>query len=164
MKRANRVILLAHCILNQNAVVKPLARAKGAYEAIITTIMNEGIGLVQLPCPETLHLGLDRLPMSYEEYDTTAFKVLCSNLVTNQMLYIEKLLENGTEIVGILGIESSPSCDQATRKGHFMESLHGIEVLNQLPKLDVPEAYAEDEEATTAFLNVLSEWLKGAVG
>ena len=52
--RSKKVVLVSHCILNQNSVVNDLARAKGAYREIVETIMDNDIGIHQLPCPETV--------------------------------------------------------------------------------------------------------------
>lgn len=37
-----------HSILNQNSVVEPLARARGAYIEIVNLLMDNGIGIIQL--------------------------------------------------------------------------------------------------------------------
>src|SRR5690554_3712578 len=108
MERSKKVIFLSHCILNQNTTVKPLARAKGAFKDVIEVIMNKDIGFHQMPCPEFRHLGLNRVPLSKEEYDTKEFRILCYNLAMDTYNIINEYLESDYEIVGILGIKDSP--------------------------------------------------------
>lgn len=50
MKRNKKLLIVSHCIINQNSVVEPLARAKGAFPVIIK-LLEEEIGIIQLPCP-----------------------------------------------------------------------------------------------------------------
>ncbi|RBP36561.1 CD3072 family TudS-related putative desulfidase [Garciella nitratireducens] len=151
MKRGRKIILVSHCILNQNTVVKPLARAKGAYTKIVEEILNHEIGIHQLPCPEFIYLGLQRKPMEKEEYDTSQYRSLCKNLSKTVLQIIKEYLKNGYEILGIIGIENSPSCDINGKKGIFMEELFNL--LKQsnisLKTLDIPEEYEEGKNFST---------------
>lgn len=160
MLRANKVIVVSHCILNQNAVVKPLARAKGAFEVITKMITDMGFGIVQLPCPETLFLGLERQPMTKEEYATPEYTILCSQLAQREVDYL-KLLHNGkVSIVGMIGIDQSPTCSQYGEVGHFMMALQKHGQIESIPKIDVPELYGENAEATATFDNEFMVWLE----
>lgn len=123
MDRSKRVILLAHCILNQNTVVFPLARAKGAYKEIVDTIMEAGIGIHQLSCPEYKYLGLSRKPMNKEEYDVPDFRRVCNDIAADTTNVIKEYLSNNYEIIGIIGINQSPSCSIYGEQGILMEEL-----------------------------------------
>ncbi|HEX3072533.1 MAG TPA: hypothetical protein VHP30_02865, partial [Ignavibacteriales bacterium] len=59
-KRSKKIIFLSHCILNQNAKPDKWALYPGAITGVIELLMKEGIGIVQMSCPELLYLGLDR--------------------------------------------------------------------------------------------------------
>lgn len=150
MKRSKKIIFVSHCILNQNTVVEPLARAKGPYTKILKEILNQGIGIHQLPCPEFIHLGLQRKPMKKSEYDTPRYRSLCRKLSQNVLQTIQEYLKNGYEILGVIGIGNSPTCDISGNRGIFMEEL--FELLKksniQLNMLDVPEEYKDGEEQT----------------
>ena len=43
---------LAHCILNANAKVAGIAQTPGAIPVIVEGLLRDGVGIVQLPCPE----------------------------------------------------------------------------------------------------------------
>ncbi len=160
MLRANKVILVSHCILNQNSVVRPLARAKGAFEEIVKMISQRGFGIVQLPCPETLFLGLERLPMSKAEYATPEYIALCERLATREIEYIKLLQEGKVCIAGMIGIDQSPTCSQYGEVGHFMMALRNFAELECVPKLDIPELFGESDEETQNFYLKMEYWLE----
>lgn len=158
MDRSKRVIFAAHCVLNQNSVVEPLARAKGAYKDIIELIMDKGIGIHQLPCPEFRFLGLGRPPMSKEEYDTPEFRELCKVLAADSAKIIEVYSNSGYEIVGILGIHQSPTCSITGLQGVFMEEL--IPILESkgisINIFEVPEDYYDGDRGVD-FIEFLAD-------
>ena len=55
--RSRKVVFLAHCLLNQNAIsdVYP-----AAFRELVQFFLEHQVGIVQLPCPELCCLGLDR--------------------------------------------------------------------------------------------------------
>lgn len=123
MKRHKKIVLLAHCILNQNAVVYPLARANGGFNEIICNYLKDGYGLYQLPCPELQHLGLSRMPMSKEDYNTTEYKDLCHALAQKVIEDIRGFVADDVSIDILHGINESPTCSITAKRGHFMEVL-----------------------------------------
>lgn len=147
MERSKRVIFISHCILNQNTVVQPLARAKGAYRDIVKELMDNEIGIHQLPCPEYRYLGLRREPMTKEEYSTYDFITLNKNIAIDTLKIIQEYLNNDYEILGILGINKSPTCGIKGKMGIFMEELLGLlEEENIVLKLiDVPTEYFDGD-------------------
>ena len=58
--RSRRVVFLAHCLLNQNAISDGTAEVPAAHREILRTVLDARVGVVQLPCPELCCLGLDR--------------------------------------------------------------------------------------------------------
>jgi predicted secreted protein len=121
MQRSKKILLVSHCILNQNTVIDEEARAAGAVFSTVEWAMNEGYGFLQLPCPEFTFLGLNRPSMTYEEYNTPEYRKHCRVILQPVLQQAEEYLKNGYEIVGLLGIQSSPSCDPT--RGIFMEEL-----------------------------------------
>ena len=111
MQRSKRILLVSHCILNQNTVIKDEERAEGAVLSAATWALTEGFGLLQLPCPEFTFLGLERPPMTYEEYDTKEYRRHCRQILQPVLEQALDYLKNGYEMAGVLGIQSSPSCD-----------------------------------------------------
>lgn len=161
MERSKRVIFISHCIINQNTVVCPLARAKGAYREIIEEIMNNGIGIHQLPCPEHRHLGFKREPMDKNQYDTIEYRNLCRNISQDTINIMKEYLDNDYEIVGLIGINESPTCSIRDAKGILMEELLSLaekEEIN-LRTIDVPTDYMDGKD-NEGFIRELEEFIK----
>lgn len=148
MDRSKRVIFVSHCVLNQNTVVCPLARAKGGYRDVVQEIMESGIGIHQLPCPEYRQLGLQREPMSKAEYDTVEFRTLCKSISQDTINIMKEYLDNGYEVVGLIGINESPSCSIRVTEGILMEELLDIAKKEQisLNTIDVPGEYVDGKD------------------
>ena len=68
-----RLLLLSHCVLNQNAVVQPLARSGGVMRSAVDWALDQGYELYQLPCPEFRFAGPNRAPASFDDYNTIGF-------------------------------------------------------------------------------------------
>jgi predicted secreted protein len=131
MQRSKQILLVSHCILNQNTVIENEARAEGAVESATKWAMKEGYGILQLPCPEFTFLGLNRPPMTYEEYNTVEYRNHCRHILTPLLQQILDYQNNSFEMVGVLGIQSSPSCDPS--RGVFMEVLTSMFEENAIP-------------------------------
>ena len=58
--RSKKVVFLAHCLLNQNAISDGTAAYPAAFQELIRFFLDNEVGIVQLPCPELCCLGLDR--------------------------------------------------------------------------------------------------------
>lgn len=139
MKRGQRLVLVSHCVLNQNVVVRPLARARGALAAAAEAAISSGCGIVQLPCPETAHGGLTRPPMTRDEYDCPEYRALCSDLADRVIAELRPLLADGCRIVGAIVIDGSPSCSVSKPRGVWMRELLGRPELQGVPALGIPE-------------------------
>ena len=135
---------MSHCVLNQNCVVYPLARSKGAF-SFVNKIVESGVGIIQLPCPEIKFLGITRKSMTKEEYDTKEYRKLCMELFAPILEELIIYMENGYYFCGIIGINESPTCSITGNRGVFMEEifrmLHekGIEPFFY----EVPEEYSD---------------------
>lgn len=152
MLRSKSLVILCHCVINQNSVVMPLARAKGSFQ-FVKQLIDEGLGIIQLPCPEFKYLGITRRPMEKEEYDTKEYRRLCRDLAIPTVKDIEEYLKEGYSIKGIVGIEESPTCSISGKRGIFMEELiNELEIRNiQLSYVEVPADYS-DEKASIEWL------------
>lgn len=157
--RKKEIIIVSHCVLNQNSVINGWERAPGAFNHVVHNLLDRNIGIIQLPCPELKHLGLNRPPQTKMEYNTKAYRILCSDLAKEMVGEIVTYRESGYKIVGLIGIGQSPTCDTLGNKGLFMEAL--FDELNdkqiQIPTLDIPESYEEGQmdmsEALKKFLD-----------
>ncbi len=126
-KRSKRVLLVAHCVLNQNVKIDRCARYPGMIEQVSQVLIDAGVGLIQMPCPELLYLGLDRqvdkrASATIESEDTRVArrmtedtgKALCREIASNLVYQVEEYRKNGFEIIGIVGIDGSPTCGVET--------------------------------------------------
>lgn len=160
MERSKRVIFLSHCVLNQNTVVHPLARAKGAYRDIIEELMANDVGIHQLPCPEYRCLGLKREPMTKEEYDSENYRTINKTIAKDTLNIIKEYLKSDYEILGIIGINESPTCGIIGEMGIFMEEL--LSMLEEeniiLNLVDVPSNYY-DGDKSKKFIEELHNFL-----
>ena len=108
--RGKKIALIAHCLLNANAKVLEFARYPGIFMDVLTTLNKYDIGVVQLPCPETLYLGVQRWWHVKDLYDNPGFRKFCYNLSIPFADQINAFREVGYKIVCILGIDGSPTC------------------------------------------------------
>lgn len=110
MQRGNKLIFVAHCLLNANSKLKNLASYSGVKESVIRPYLEDGYGIIQLPCPETLYGSLNRWGMTYEQYDHPAFRRFCTALLQPYMEQIRVYLNSGCAIDKIIGVAGSPNC------------------------------------------------------
>lgn len=184
-QRSKALVVVVHCILNQNAKVYGIARYPGVIRPVVELLVKEGFGIIQMPCPETTYLGLRRWQYVKEQYDTPAFREHCSKLVKSIVDQIEDYRENGYKVVAVLGADGSPSCGvnrtprnptwgglipdrlpnqkQVSEMGVYMEAL--AEELKkrqlQIPFLGVPE-YPEAGDLETALAQIEEQVKKQA--
>lgn len=122
-KRGKKILLVAHCILNQNSKIDFCAYYPGAILEAAQAILDSGVGIIQLPCPELLCLGLDRQAderesRTIESEDTRVAKLmkekqsacLCQSIVDSIAYQIEEYNKHGFQIIGLLGVNGSPTC------------------------------------------------------
>jgi predicted secreted protein len=109
--------------LNQNAKIDRCAHYPGAIKEVAQILIDAGVGILQMPCPELLCLGLDRqveagIHTTVESEDTRVAQhmvedqtqTLCRRLVSDLVYQVEEYQRNGFELVGIIGINGSPTC------------------------------------------------------
>ncbi|RPI76752.1 MAG: DUF523 domain-containing protein [Desulfobacteraceae bacterium] len=143
--RSKTILFVAHCILNQNSISDGTAGFPGSAKHIVDLLLESNIGIVQLPCPELMCLGLDRgdpagaqrpvieensrIRAALEQKDATT---KLRTLVEPVVFQISEYLRYGFDIKGIVGINRSPSCGVETTsrdnqevagRGVFMEAL-----------------------------------------
>jgi predicted secreted protein len=122
-KRNKKIILTAHCLMNQNSISDGTADFPSQFDKVINLLMTHKIGIIQLPCPELICLGLDR-----QNRDNAGRELLLENTRIRCLLdkkEHQKILKNKAKeivtqieeykkydfkIVGIIGVNRSPSC------------------------------------------------------
>jgi len=126
-RRGRKVVVLAHCILNQNAKLDRCAHCAGAVREVVEVLLENGIGILQMECPEMLHLGLDRqtdrtVTPSIEAEDTRIARrmeeppaqKIVERIAQNVVQQIADYQAHGFTVIGMLGINGSPSCGVET--------------------------------------------------
>ena len=145
---SKKIIVVSHCVLNQNAVVHGLERAKGAFP-LVEEILKRGIGIIQLPCPEFLYLGSNRPSMNKAEYEKTeGYAEHCRRILEPVFWQLEEYQKNGYSYLGVLGTQESPSCSLSFPKGILMEKyIEEMERRNWTQAcFEVPVFYNEEEK------------------
>ena len=121
--RSKNVIFVAHCVLNQNSVSDGTAACPGSIKEILALLNESNVGIVQMPCPELVCLGLDRGNVDGSTYpvleENTRIRRMMSQrsaidkiaLLVQQLVFqISEYRKYGFTVLGIVGINRSPSC------------------------------------------------------
>lgn len=146
--RSKKVIFIAHCILNQNAISDGTAVYPGSVKKLVEWLINKNFGIVQIPCPELLCLGLDRgnsdgcnYPVLEENtrirclMEEKASSEKIKHIVNEVVFQISEYKKNDFEVIAIVGMNRSPSCGVDTTsknnkevagKGVFIQELEKI--------------------------------------
>ncbi|PWI19398.1 hypothetical protein DI272_38515 [Streptomyces sp. Act143] len=143
--RSKRVVLVSHCILNANSLSDGTADYPAVNSDIVQLLARSDIGIIQMPCPELMCLGLDRGDVRGAErhvvVENTRIRAELEKPSTHRMLmsYVdqvtfqaEQYVTAGFDLLGIIGVDRSPSCGVNTTskggrevagQGVFVESL-----------------------------------------
>jgi predicted secreted protein len=130
-ERARRVVLVSHCLLNQNTRYAGGATRRGAVSELVDELVDAGYGIHQLSCPERLAWGGVLKRHSLWLYDSKgklryAFRgvllrafvwwtrLVYSSLARQVVRDVTDYQRSGVEVVGIVGIGASPSCGVLT--------------------------------------------------
>lgn len=118
--RSKRVVFVAHCLLNQNAISDNTAVYPAAFREVVDFFLEQDVGIVQMPCPELCCLGLNRgdpaggtREVTVENtrirtaMQATAPHEMLLRLVELVMLQITEYHRNGFQILGIVGANRS---------------------------------------------------------
>jgi predicted secreted protein len=107
-RREKRVAFVAHCLLNQNAMVAEMPRYAGVVSPVVDLLKKRGFDIEQLPYPEITYFGLKRWWSTKEIYDTPSYRRHCQNLARFTADSIERYHKDGYDIV-LIGLDGSPS-------------------------------------------------------
>ena len=114
-RRKRRVIFISHCWLNINTRFPEGCAFEGANVPLIKTLLDSGLGIIQMPCPEYECLGLEKA--GYGEITGTALRSGFRRVAEVVAKQIEDYRDLGFEIVGVMGMNPSPSCGVDAAKG-----------------------------------------------
>jgi predicted secreted protein len=127
----NNCVLICHCLLD------PLTRVKGARKMkrdIVAVLINENIGMIQLPCPE-IKYGFSRPQRNKEDYDTPEYRKYCRRLADEIAETVKEYENAGYTVFGLISIGGSPTCgfqrthvkgEPVKEPGVFIEELQEV--------------------------------------
>ncbi len=135
-KRSRRVIFLSHCLLNENTRYLGGACRGGCVREIVAQCIDAELGMVQMPCPEErawggvlkryllMTYGLrERHPWAYRlryllitaarAYTRLRYRRIAAQVASQ----IQDYVRSGFSVVGVVGVDGSPSCGVHTTVG-----------------------------------------------
>ena len=112
MNRSKKVVFVSHCLLNQNTRAKNQERFPGMVKDIMELFLEAGVGIVQLPCPQIEHNGgtIERKFQPSKILKENGYRSECKKMSKTIIRQIEKYLKEDYDVVGIVGVEFSPTC------------------------------------------------------
>ena len=113
--RKRKVVFLTHCFLNINTRFPQGCAFPGANVPLVNALLNHDLGIIQMPCPEFLCLGLEK--ELYGEIPEDELRECFRNIASGVIDQIKAYLGLGYEIAGIIGMNPSPSCGVEVSKG-----------------------------------------------
>jgi predicted secreted protein len=173
--RSKRVVAVIHCILNQNTRDPGAAVGPAVNEKIVNILFKHQAGIIQLPCPEMVCLGLKReRPKGFrirDVLDTYSGMQCCRSLSKTAVDQIEEHILNQDRVLGIVGGNvESPGCAVhrkagsengdilAEQSGVFMKALEkelhmrGLYIPFLPMRESSPELFQEDLESLDRLL------------
>lgn len=114
MNKNKKVIILSHCILNEYSKVKKWDKEENITELdtmnFLKFLLDNEIGIIQMPCPELTGYGLKRWGQVKEQYDHPHYRKMCRELFKPILDYILEYQSNDVEVISLMGIYGSPTC------------------------------------------------------
>lgn len=151
-----KVVLMSHCVLN------PFCELPKAPEElrkpILDISMDKGWGIVQLPCPELCYQALERSSIYPKDDEAAPYEEYCRDLLKPLIKNLEEYKKHGISIVGIVGIDTSPSCSIIDKDAIMMKV-----ITEELEKLGITDVFKADmpvneEGDDEKFLADLQSW------
>jgi predicted secreted protein len=157
--RSKKVIFVAHCLINQNARCNGSAETPASVRGIPEYLLQNQIGIAQMPCPELSSLGLGREGLIYDQLSTPGSRRHLKLIAQDIAYQITQYRKHGFKVLAVLGINCSPSCGvdchayngRKPGKGAFMEEL--TEEFNNTG-LEIPLIGVADTEPEKALAEI----------
>lgn len=108
--RGNKIMFVSHCILNQNAKVRGIAVFPGAIRPVMELLLDHGVGIFQMPCPEMTYLGALRWGQVRDQYDSPMFRRHCQRFAEQTLEQAFEYRRGGYQVLGFIMVDGSPVC------------------------------------------------------
>ena len=129
--RGRRVVLLSHCVLNQNVRYLGGAGPAAGFREVVGDFLGQGVAIHQMPCPEVRTWGgvLKRpVLLAYGAGGTFRGPLIrwllgpfiwytrlrYASLAREVVRDVTDYRRSGIEVVGVVGVAGSPSCGVCT--------------------------------------------------
>jgi predicted secreted protein len=137
VQRSKKFVFVSHCIICQSIRAQGVSiRFPAIVNPIVRLLMENDVNIVQMPCPEMDYEGVIRKAVRKDAYDNPNFRKICRKYAEQVLNTMKLLSDAGYKILGILGIENSPTCGVKfvfrNGKGRVHESGVFIEELQKL--------------------------------
>ena len=142
-----KILLVSHCLLNTASKLKSydlgdMEAEEALRRSLLKAAIDNGVQLLQLPCPELLQYGARRWGHTCDQFDNVFFRQRCREMLAPVVLQVQEYLANPQEyeILGILGIDGSPSCGvKYTCRGPWGGEFSGRDVSGVLKQCHLAE-------------------------
>lgn len=143
--RSKKFVFVPFCLMAQAYQAQGIVKYewKSSIKPFMQLLLDNDINIIQMPCAESsFQQSLIREPKGISKYDTKDFNIHCASLAEKVSQEILELVQNGYQVIAILGIEQSPSCcvnyiytnkGMENRKGLYMEKLY-----DRIKDLEIP--------------------------
>lgn len=146
VERSKKVVFVPYCLLCQSIRAQGVSvRFPAIVVPVIELLMENDVNVIQMPCPEMEYEGITRKAARKDAYDTPEFRAFCGKYAKRVTDTIRNLRGAGFNILGVLGIENSPTCGvtyvfregrgRVRESGVFIEELQKLLSKENLPKI-----------------------------
>ncbi len=134
-KRSGKIAVVSHCLLNVHSLEDGLAVYPGLEEDLFRVLIEKGVGIFQIPCPEMEVSGIYRKPLPKDSYEHSIIRKKYKKLADSTSEQLAMFRKKNYEIVAVLGAEVSPTCGislvgkwkDPIKKGRFPDDIEFVE-------------------------------------
>lgn len=114
-RRSRKMVAVINCVINHSARAEGAARYAGVNHDVLDILRKHGVGVIQMPCPEMVCLGLPRARATglsiRDVLDTPTGRSRCEELSRGVVDTILEFQRHGYAVLAILGGDvGSPGC------------------------------------------------------
>ncbi|MEG0829300.1 MAG: hypothetical protein RSD88_01570 [Anaerovoracaceae bacterium] len=125
-----RIALISHCVLNSFCETPQASHA--LRKKLMDILIEKKISIIQLPCPELCFQALSRESIFPGDEQAGAYGEYCKTLLEPVVRNLKEYKANNIHLVGIIGIDTSPSCS-VLNDGGIMTSI----LFKELEKISI---------------------------
>jgi predicted secreted protein len=120
-ERSGNIVFVSHCLLNQSARFPGIAVQPGPVAELVRGLVEAGVGIEQLPCPEMKYWGGINRKVAFLPLPGPAlflllpplkrvYAYLCAREAHKTAGMIGNLQNSGYRVLGMVAMNDSPTC------------------------------------------------------